>query len=254
MGAKKLKPARELVDSFAAEGETLSQELLDSLLARGQEILPDLIAIVEDEELADVESCGEGFVPVHAARVLRELKAAEAVEAMLKTLARCDCADLLYGELIAALRAVGAQALEPVLKAHSQSDSTDYCDALADVLSGIGVRDERIFSIFSEMLKRDPELAAANFVDYGDPAAIALLSGLLDRCKPHSNIDPYANSKIIELSCAIEELGGKLSKHQNSLLKRAKTKPKLKSSPSKTPPKVSGMMSLSRPGVGVKIY
>ena len=179
--------------------------------ARGH---PALVEILEDEGLARDDAPGGGYAPIHAATILGVLEAGEAIEPMLRVLARCDPMEVLYSTLVHALESLGARVLEPALAAHASAESEDQRGAIANVLSGLGARDDRILPILLRMLEDDVELGAGLLAEYGDPAALPHLSAALDGCELDARGGLFGNQEVIELEAAIEELGGALTKEQ----------------------------------------
>ncbi len=252
---------QELIDSLAG-AESLSESLIAELTARRNEVIPELMAILADEELADVEAPGEGWLPIHAVTLLVRLNAVEAIDTMLETLSGADPFDELYSKLVFGLKDLGAPVLEPVLKALEKSNS-DQRGALLEILSGIKVQDDRIFALLLDELKTNPEFGAGCLAEYGDPAALPHLSAFLDKCKlPSPGSGPYAGSEIIEISGAIEELGAPLTESQEALReslikmkqKQSQFEKQKKKSAKKPASKTRKYSFLPRPGVNIKIY
>jgi hypothetical protein len=99
-----------------------------------------LVEILEDHALARSDAPGGGYAPIHAARVLRNL---EAIEPMLRVLARCDAMDILYSALTEVLESFGPPVVERALAVRAAVESEDERSAIAKVLSRAGVRDHR---------------------------------------------------------------------------------------------------------------
>ncbi|HEU4384850.1 MAG TPA: hypothetical protein VFR85_15310 [Anaeromyxobacteraceae bacterium] len=133
----------DLVAQLASGGERLPEPVARTIRDLGPGAIPALIEILEDDELARSGAPGGGHVPVHAATLLRDLGAAEAIEPMLRVLARCDPMDILYSALLEALESFGPAALEPALAAHAAARSRDQRLAVSSVVSGLHVRDDR---------------------------------------------------------------------------------------------------------------
>jgi len=101
-----------LTQLFAA-GKDPSADLIREIIALGEEAIAPLQAVVDDEELQYEDARGGGWTPVHAARLLGELRAAVAVESLLRWLGA-------EGEALAqavplALARIGEPALEPLM-------------------------------------------------------------------------------------------------------------------------------------------
>lgn len=212
----KAKVNRELITTLVNAGERLPTSVCTPIINRGSAVIPELIAILKDAELALSDTPGGGYAPIHAASILQGMKAVEAIEPMLQVLSRCDAMDILYSTLIHALQSLGAPVLEPALRAYATAENDDQRAAIASVLSGIHVRDQRVFSVLLQHLKEDPELGAGDLAEYGDPAALPYLYTALDACKLERQGGMFSNQEIIELAGAIEELGGMLTERQAS--------------------------------------
>jgi uncharacterized protein YecA (UPF0149 family) len=182
--------------------------------------VPALLEILQDETLALPESSGGGWAPVHAAELLGELRTAEAIGPMIGVLAKTDPLDILRDQVRQSLPKIGATVIEPALRAAKGAHS-ELQDSLAAVLARIGSRDERIFEILLDQLRRDPTYAG-NLAIYGDPRAVPYLLEALDKHEIIENGNPLANHDLIELRAAIEELGGTLTAEQQRKCQRGR--------------------------------
>ncbi len=192
-------------------GDLLPESVAEAIARRGGDAIPLLIGLLEDDELAREDARGDGFGPIHAAALLGRIGAHEAIGPLLRVLARCDSMELLYGAAIRALQTFGIGAVDQVLEAHAAASSDDHRAALADVLSGLGVRDPRILAVLLRVLEEGVDLGAGLLVEYGDPAALSHLGAALDRAVLDDEAGLLANQDVIELVAAIEDLGGTLS-------------------------------------------
>jgi HEAT repeat protein len=159
--------------SLTEAGELLRPEIEQRILEQGPAVAAMLIQILEDRTLLDVRA-GGGWAPIHAAVLLGELRASEAIPALLAALADEDNRDLFTEQAIESLTAMGPAALEPVLQAHAKSSDRYYLMDLEWILNSLGVRDERIFTAFLDALERDPEYGACNLAFYGTSAGSSL--------------------------------------------------------------------------------
>jgi HEAT repeat protein len=146
--------------------------------------------------------------------LLGELGAEDAIGPMLRLLARTDWSDALHDDTIFALRKLGARVIEPALQALSEQSNTTFRQAVASVLSELGVRDARILAVLVDVLHDDVTLGAANLAQYGDPGALPHLSRALDEYEIEDTVSPLANHAVVELEAAIDDLGGTLSAEQ----------------------------------------
>ena len=206
----------EILSRLVDAGERLGESDGGAILRRGSEVVPALLGILEDDELAREDAPGHGYAPVHAARLLQQLGTADAIAPMLRVLARCDPTDVVYSTLVDALESMGAPVLEPALAAYAVAKSEDHRAALANVLSGLGVRDDRILPVLLDALKDDMALGAGLLAEYGDPAALPHLGAALDGCELDPRGGLFANQDVVELEAAIEELGGTLTDAQRT--------------------------------------
>jgi len=210
-----------VVLDLLTKGKTLPEPSLKQVVELGDLAVPALINILEDGELQMQESPGDSWAPIHAAELLGELKAPEAIEPLLEVLADTDTIDIIHDALTEALGDLGESVLEPALKAYSETDDHEYQRSLCYVLSRLGVHDERIFTILLGLLAKDTELGAMCLTDYDDPEAIEYLSRCFDEQKADNKAGPLSNHVFVELRCAIEELGGSLTPEQQAIYDRA---------------------------------
>jgi HEAT repeat protein len=206
--------------SLIEAGELLRPEVEQRILAQGAAAVAPLIQILEDRALLDVRA-GGGWAPIHAAILLGELRASEAIPALLAALADEDHRDLFTEEAIESLTAMGPAALEPVLQAHAESSDRYYLMDLEWILNSLGVRDERIFTAFLDALERDPEYGACNLAFYGDERGIEPLREKFDRCHLDAEVCSGCVDAAGEIRAAIQRLGGSLSEEQERRYLRA---------------------------------
>jgi hypothetical protein len=86
-------------------------------------------------------------------------------------------------------------------------------ESVASVLARVGLRDDRILDLLLAQLRRAPAFAG-NLAEYGDPRALPSLLEALDAFELNESGNPFANHALIEIRCAIEELGGTLTAEQ----------------------------------------
>jgi hypothetical protein len=178
-----------------------------------------LITLVEDA-LAD-DQTDWGWVPLHAVDLLGALGDARAVPVLLRCLDLEDELDLRVEQAEAALRALGACALEGGVAAYAASPRDAFRDRLAGVMSQWGLHDERLYAVLLDTLQRTPELGANYLVDYGDARALGVLAETFEALPIRAGDNPLANRVFIELRCAIEDLGGSLTAMQQEKFAQA---------------------------------
>jgi hypothetical protein len=140
---------------------------------------------------------------------------------LLRCLALEDELDLRVEQAEAALRALGAGALEDCVTAYAASPRDAFRDRLAGIMSQWGLHDERIYAALLDTLQRTPELGANSLVDYGDVHALDVLAQTFNALPIREGDNPLANRVFIELRCAIEDLGGALTVAQQDKFAQA---------------------------------
>jgi HEAT repeat protein len=197
------------IDRLRTCHETLPPDVRGEVLALGSAAIPALIEILCDEDLANEDAPGNGWPPIHAAKLLGDLKAREAIEPMLRVLAETEFDHVINGVLSRRLPEFGADVLEPALLLLEQASGDDGPLALVSVLAQIGVRDDRIFDAICNVFDDDVIFGAMDFADYGDPRALPLLEEAIADFVPDFS-HPIWRHDLNELLDAHETLGGVL--------------------------------------------
>jgi hypothetical protein len=212
----------KIVARLFTVGERLPRSLRQEIVERAEEAEPLLIAIVDDDSVYPEESRGEGYAPLHALKLLGEIKSTAAIPSMLRVVSASDHLDMAYSQAIHALRSLGENLLEPGLAAHAATADQKLREALAEALAGIAIRDERIFDLLVDLLPRNLTLGAMFLLDYGDQRALPHLCRALDDYVFVKADTPLANQDVIELCAAIERFGGQLTESQQRKLRRVR--------------------------------
>lgn len=210
-----------MVRLLIASGKNLSSQAQAQILPLGEQAIPQLLAALQSPTLAKQNAPCDGWAPVHAARLLGELRATSAIEPMLDVLYDCDPLEYLYSALMDALTAMGPPALEPLLRAQARFDKPGALNPLHVILAQLGVQDPRVFAVLLTGLQADPSSGAGNLAEYGDPAALPYLMQALDAYRLTPTDNPIEHHAVMELTSAIEELGGELSPAQRAKAKAA---------------------------------
>ena len=199
-----------LSDSSLSENG-LSSSLRKQIAEHGAAAESALLEIIGNDALFAEDARGLGYTPIHALKLLGDLRSTAAISRIIEVLTSSDSLDVARGAAYGALKSIGAPVLEPCLAAYAATvEDADRVD-LSGILSDIGVRDERIYSVLLEELARDPESGAGNLASYGDSRALPHLSRALDEYQFVKADSPLANHVVIELCSAIEDLGGQLT-------------------------------------------
>jgi hypothetical protein len=207
----------ELVRRLLQHGEALPPSLRSDILSRGSEVVAPLIDLLADPALDDVDAVGQGYVPLHAAQLLGELRAPEAIGPLLEALSRTEPGYFLYEDVRHALEKLGSAVVPQALELLARTEEPGYREDLLSVLAHSGVKDERIFEALCEQLRTgDAVLAAANLAEYGDPCAIEPLKQALSALELEPPDRLFANQLVIELAGVIAELGGSLEPLQQA--------------------------------------
>jgi hypothetical protein len=208
-----------LVELLIEAGKQLPPRLRRQILALGPAAVPPLLALFQDRALALEEAPGEGWGPIHAAELLGELRAPEAIEPMLRLLEENDWDTILHDTVLRTLPLYGGAAFEPTLAAYEAAADPEVRGSFTSVLARLGIRDDRIYDALIEELNRDVVMGAGHFTEYRDPRVLPLLFEMLDRYESQGD-KPFANQELIEVVGAIEELGGELTPEQREKVDR----------------------------------
>lgn len=209
-----------LVEAIIDAGDKLSDERRGEIVEAQGPVGEALVAMSLDVDLASVDAPGGGWAPIHAVRLLGERRQVEAVEPLIEVVATTEADDLLGGAAIFALQEIGAPTLEPILVAID--DEPGLRLRLAEVLSTLEIRDERIVDTLEAVVGDDPQLGASYLATYGDAAGIDVLRDALGDVEfGDDNVDLQTCQRVIDIAVAIESLGGTLGADDRARVERA---------------------------------
>ena len=194
---------RDWVAELAECEEAVPAGLLERIMA-DPEVVPRLIEVIEAET---AEPKGE-WVPLHASKLLAELRDERAAAPLVGLLCSLDDDDSLGGTVMSAIRALGPAAVEP-LAAKLAERETGHPWTLLDVVTQLGIKDDRFFEALLAELEESPDFIAGCLAEYGDARAVSHLHRVLASRELADN--PLRNHTIVELGAAIEHLGDTLS-------------------------------------------
>ena len=204
-------------------GEVLPEEVKAEILAAAPECVPDLVRVLANKELHRKDGPGEGWAPIHAAALLRELKPAEAVADMIQVVRDLAPEAMLRGRLLYAIRACGEGAVGPVIAAYDAAENADERADFCQILCGLEVKSEAVWDVLRRAFEESVHLGAMAFADYGDPRALPLLSQALDDYEViEETTSPFDNQVAIHILGAIEGLGGEATPAQQEKLDKVR--------------------------------
>jgi tetratricopeptide (TPR) repeat protein len=212
------EPTRESVRQLLISATDDLDEVQDRVLSMGPSTIPELLDVLSDDDLFQDDGPGEGWAPIHAAKLLLRFGDAAPVEALLdRLLGLCD--ESLVAETIRlGLPELGEPVLGPALARAESVTEPEQREELVYLLGALadqaGTKDPRGFAFLLGVLDESTDAAAGALADYGDPAAIAPLAEMLDRQRPEGEDGAFAGQTVIELAAAIQHLGGQLSASQ----------------------------------------
>ena len=185
--------------------------------------MPHLIRVLTDEGYLQEDGPGEGWAPVHAARLLRELHPVDAIEPLIRVMRNVETDAFVSSAAMYALRACGSAAEGPTLAALEQETDTYRRAALREVLAGLCVRSDALYEALKRGFQEHAELGAIVLADYGDARAPPILQKALDDHEvPDEPITSFHHQEVIEFCEAIERLDGELTQPQQEKLKLVK--------------------------------
>ncbi len=154
------KTGQQLIEDLFAAGEYPPRKLMEEIIARPEETVPLLIDIVRDESLQFFDAKGGGWAPIHATRLLGEMKAEEGIEALLGLLGQES--DYLYEETPVALAMIGAPAVRPLMdfardRSHDLYARVNACHALTYLAACYPDQREAVVNFLREELGGDGE-------------------------------------------------------------------------------------------------
>ena len=111
-----------------------TDDLRHRIIAQGKAIVPALLDVLNNEPLQLEDAPGEGWAPIHAVELLREMKATEAIQPMVLWMQKIESLCYLHDRLLQALISFGEVALQPVLVAYDETTEYEECRSLCSIL------------------------------------------------------------------------------------------------------------------------
>lgn len=223
MSEERVIDAGDIAGRLLRAGEKLPDADREAILRLGAEAVPALIEALTKEDWQWEGGPGDGWAPIHAARLLGELCAEAAIPHLIDLLGALGVEAILYSEVQNAIRKIGEPALLPLLDAYARYEG-EARSSVVCTLGELGVQHEAIFPILEAFFKEKTELGAVLFGQYGDPRALPLLRRALNvHHVPEGPCNPFEHHIVIELADAIERLGGNLTTAQHDKLNLVRT-------------------------------
>jgi len=196
------------IAKLSRAGERLPKPLHTAITGLGDAAIPALMAVLENEELADAEHPNGGWAPIHAVDLLVDLRATAAIPPMLDILAATDFAHVIHSRIQLRLPELGAAVLEPALARLPEEADDELFSSLCEVLAQLKLKDERIYQALCRLHETEPMLAGMLFADYGDQRAVPILDADIRAFRP--NLDSDMRPDMVDLVDSYETLTGGL--------------------------------------------
>ncbi|WP_204485137.1 YecA family protein [Archangium primigenium] len=186
------------------------------VLARGEAAAAPLERILEEGD-------EDAIATYQAAILLSRLSLPRSVGPMARRLMRTEIGSPLQEALVENLSSWGTAVAPAVLEVLDTAPDADARLSLLRVLAECGARDERILAaLLADLASNDVIPAVINLVRYGDPAARAPLSRMLDDYVLNDAVeDLFAQQEVRELASGLLSLGGTLSDAQSEKVEQA---------------------------------
>lgn len=211
-------------------GPELPDDVARRILDRGPASVPMLLEVLE---LAfAVQQDTEAWGPNHAALLLGEMAAAEAVPILVRMLDELadeeplhDAGTVLLVDATEALIRIGEPAVQPLLDLYHRTASQETRAWVGEALGGAGEGDPRVRPVLMHLLEIVPEAAAAGMALYGDktvvPDLLRVLAGL-DLKTDEKGFSAGAQT-FLQVAEAVAELEGELPPEQQARLAEAES-------------------------------
>ena len=196
----------KLLDTIITQEQgTLSSAQRLRFVHQRAAVIPYLIRMVEDEQYWYEEGPGGGWAAILAVRLLGELKASQAVDALVNAVADSDPEDVIHEAALFSLLAIGRPALSAVQAYFRYGRDVETKTALAEVLGCIGRRNTDAFDLLRQVWEdadwnQNRRMVALGFGDLRDRRAIPLLQAALNDRKTDALDQEY-------ISWALQRMG-----------------------------------------------
>ncbi len=205
-------PVAELLDLLVSKRQDTLSPLERRRFAQQQTaVAPHLIRMVENKAYWYEEGPGEGWAAILAARLLGELKATQAANALVSAVADSQPDDVIHEAALFSLMAIGRPALSTVQAYFRYGRDVTAKASLAEVLGRIGQRSADTFDLLRQVWEeagwtQNRRMVALAFGDLGDRRAVPLLKAALqDRNADALDLD-YVAWALQRLGAPVSEV------------------------------------------------
>ncbi len=217
----------QLIDLMHVMGDLFNRELIDECIRRSSRLLPDLQAILEDEEYLnpDLDEEPESWAPIHAAFILGATPGQQAADALCGFLRlssqynRLYLWDILEGYWPSLFRNKRAQAAKPLNDIAQDTGLTAFTrmNALLCLLEGAHAEGETTLNKMLDRMaaladaantdteKELPYLIGAHLLDFPRTSYRKLLERMADEQQDPGFVYPYFNRDEIPDAYALAE-------------------------------------------------
>jgi HEAT repeat protein len=196
----------DLLDTLIEQNDDqLTLEQLRRFTYRRATIIPHLINMARDKRYWWDDGPGAGWGAILAVRILGELRAAQATDALIDVVAESNEEDIIHDAAVFSLMNIGRVAHSSVKAYLRYGKDGETLTALAEVLGHVGQRNSEDFTLLQRAWEiaaweQKRRIVALAFGDLGDRRAIPLLQEALG--------DPQADALDLEYVCwALQRLG-----------------------------------------------
>ncbi|MFQ6102093.1 MAG: HEAT repeat domain-containing protein [Anaerolineae bacterium] len=179
-------PVAKLLDLLIAQkNDTLPPAQRRRFAHQRAAVIPHLIRIVEDRRYWYEDGPGEGWAAILAIRLLGELKATHAADALVSAVADSRPGDIINDAALFSLMVIGRPALSAVQAYFRYGRDIETKTSLAEVLGHVGRRSKDSFDLLRQVWeaadwRQNRRMVALAFGDLRDRRAIPLLKAALD--------------------------------------------------------------------------
>ncbi len=190
----------------------VSQKLQGTINLLGESAIPALIDNMIDPDLMNVDSRGNGYIPIIASTILAQRGEQDALLPMLDAWKKVDHLSETAEVFERNIAILAAENLQVLLDYYYSCTDEETKRHLSDILAKTNIRNKSVFDIHVEQLKNRHEISPGYLEKYEDQNVLELLFNEFDKTELSKNV--LGNSFLKELAHSIEALGGVFNKKQ----------------------------------------